>query len=140
MVLSLAVVVPLGLKLTLAGYLLIILFISPTLIGLWKIEWIEISGEEIRKSNFAGMVTRSFDLKQVVHLTKKLVDNDYPTNPLRMLVFTSRPNLWKYRIAKVKFEDGSTLKFREQGMESKDFKRLYDTIKQYEKINSKHTT
>lgn len=83
-----------------------------------------------------GLVRRSWDLRQVVSLEKKNVNNDFVNNPLAIVrLFSSNPRYFKFQIAKVRFAGGSKLRISEIGMEAGEFNKIYKMILKYEKAN-----
>ncbi len=109
-----------------------LLCIFPILFGLWKIEQISIVDKVLIKTNFMGLVKRKRDLNTLVHVKKKYVDNDVPSNLFKILP-TKNEKYVKFRILTLRFEAGRKIRINEIFMPREDFSQLFNILRRYEK-------
>lgn len=135
-ILSCAIIIPSKLQLSALWYGLLLASLSSLIIGLWKVESFEMTNHVIKKVNMAGLITRSWDLRQIFTLEKKNIDADHPNNLLSFLkLISSNPRFFRYRIAIVKFDNGKNLRISEMGMSQGEFNKIYKAIMKFEKSN-----
>lgn len=107
------------------------------LIGLWKIEAFEISGNKLVKTNFMGLFKRTVNLEKLIRYEKKVIDTNHFKNPFNIVTWFSKDKKYLiYRQITILTEGNSKMTFDERTINKEDFNKLYAKIKGYKNRNN----
>lgn len=124
--------------LTLGAILYLFVALFPLLFGLWRIETIEVSGHILKKTNCAGLIRRSWDLRFVYELKKRSINNSLLEGngaASFTTLFSDNPRYFKFRIATVRFSNRRRVRISEIGMAKEEFNEIYKAILKFDKAN-----
>jgi len=106
------------------------------LLGLWKIETIEISGSQLIKTNFLGLFKQTINLEKVIRYDKKVINSNHSQNPLNIVtLFSKNKRYLVYRQITILTKESGKMKLDERTINKEDFNILYDKIKKHTKNN-----
>jgi hypothetical protein len=102
------------------------------LLGLWKIETVEITENLLTKSNFLGLFKRTVNLENLIRYEKKVIDTDHFKNPINIVKWFSKDKRYLvFRQITILTEGSGKMTIDERTVNKEDFNKFYDKIKGY---------
>lgn len=106
--------------------------------GLWNIKTYEIVDGYFKKHHLLGLITTKLPLNTLTSFTIKSVDFSFSNKVFFILaLYAKRNNYLTFRIVKLKFSNGRTLRINENLIKGKVLNKLLQEIKRQQKNNSK---
>ena len=100
------------------------------LIGFWNVKTYEISENYFKTHRFLGLITKQRKMNELVSFNIKEIDFTFSPYAFFILaIYAKRSNYLRFRLVKLKFTDGKTMRINENYIKGNTLNKLLQEVK-----------